>query len=119
MSASLWLAMTLGLIALLIGLHILLAWRLDLFGIYRDPHGRTLITSEHERKAKYLLNQAYVPANFDALIIGASASVNWHSNYFTGYRFYNESIEGETPAKSAGWWSKLCPKGTSKWRWWR
>jgi len=42
------------------------------FGPFRHlsrSRGRALITSEHERKAKYLLNQAYVPANFDALII--------------------------------------------------
>jgi hypothetical protein len=114
MSASLWLAMTLGLIALLIGLHILLAWRLDLFGICRDPHGRTLITSEHERKAKYLLNQAYVPANFDALIIGASASVNWHSNYFTGYRFYNESIEGGDASEERRLVEQALPQGHFK-----
>jgi len=114
MSASLWLAMTLGLIALLIGLHILLAWRLDLFGIYRDPRGRALITSEHERKAKYLLNQAYVPANFDALIIGASASVNWHSNYFTGYRFYNESIEGGDASEERRLVDQALPQGHFK-----
>ena len=67
---------------------------MDVFGILRDPHGRYLVTSHHEPKAKYLLNRAYVPANFDALVIGASASENWDLRRFTGYRFYNESIEG-------------------------
>jgi len=94
MPAWRWLAASLGLMVLLAGVSILLAWRLDIYGILRDPAGRQLITSEHERKAKYLLNQAYVPANYDALIIGASASVNWHGEYLTGYRFYNESVEG-------------------------
>jgi hypothetical protein len=94
MPAGRWFFTTLGLIALLILVHIAIAWRMDLFGIFRDAHGRALITSEHERKAKYLLNQAYVPANFDSLIVGASASVNWRSNELTGYRFYNESLEG-------------------------
>jgi hypothetical protein len=114
MSASLWLGMTLGLITLIIGLHILVAWRLDLFGIYRDPHGRALITSEHERKAKYLLNQAYVPANFDALIIGASASVNWYSSYFTGYRFYNESLEGGDASEERRLVEQALPQGHFK-----
>jgi hypothetical protein len=93
-SPSRWLIITFGLIALMIGAQIFIAWRMDLFGIFRDPRGRALITSEHERKAKYLLNQAYVPANFDALIVGASASVNWHPSDLTGYKFYNESLEG-------------------------
>jgi hypothetical protein len=114
MSASLWLCMTLGSIALFVGLHILLAWRLDLFGIYRDPHGRALITSEHERKAKYLLNQAYVPANFDALIIGASASVNWYESYFTGYRFYNESLEGGDASEERRLVEQALPQGHFK-----
>ncbi len=67
---------------------------MDVFGLLRDPHGRALSTSNHERKAKYLLNQEYVPANFDGLIIGASASVSWAPAYLTGYHFYNESLEG-------------------------
>jgi hypothetical protein len=40
------------------------------------------------------LNQAYVPTNFDALVIGSSASINWPMANLTGYRFYNESVEG-------------------------
>jgi hypothetical protein len=114
MSAGLWLGMTLGLTALLIGLHIFIAWRLDLFGIYRDPHGRALITSEHERKAKYLLNQAYVPANFNALIIGASASVNWQGSYFTGYRLYNESLEGGDASEERRLVEQALPRGRFK-----
>jgi hypothetical protein len=94
MPASRWALLTLALIALTIGLHILIAYHMDVFGIFRDTRGRALITSEHERKAKYLLSQHYVPENFDALIVGASASVNWNPGDLTGYRFYNESLEG-------------------------
>ncbi len=93
-SATWWLAMFFGLLVLLIGGNMLVAWRMDVFGILRDAHGRSLITSDHERKQKYLLNQAYVPENFDSLLIGASASVNWHMSPMDGYRFYNESLEG-------------------------
>jgi hypothetical protein len=109
-----WLIITFGLIALIIGLQILIAWRMDSFGIFRDSHGRALITSEHERKAKYLLNQAYVPANFDALIVGASASVNWHSDELTGYRFYNESLEGGDASEERRLVEQALPNGHFK-----
>ena len=89
-----WLFWTLVLLAVAVAAELALAWRLDVFGILRDPTGRALITSSHERQAKYLLNQAYVPDNFNALIVGASASVNWRPQRLTGYRFYDESLEG-------------------------
>ena len=93
-NSGLWLITTIALIALIVGLNLIFQWRMDVFGILRDAHGRSLVTSHHEPKAKFLLNTAYVPDNFNALIIGASASENWDLNAFTGYRFYNESIEG-------------------------
>ncbi len=94
LSSGRWLLWTLALLALAAGAELALAWRLDVFGVLRDPAGRALITSSHERQAKYLLNEAYVPENFNALIIGASASVNWRPRRLTGYRFYDESLEG-------------------------
>ena len=94
LSPEVWLTSVFLLISLIIGINLIFQWRMDVFGILRDPHGRYLVTSHHEPKAKYLLNRAYVPANFDALVIGASASENWDLSRFTGYRFYNESIEG-------------------------
>jgi len=109
-----WLATTLALIALVIAINLLFAWRLDVFGIFRDPTGRKLITSEHERKAKYLLNQAYVPDNFDALIIGASASVNWRPEDLTGFRFYNESLEGGDASEERKLVEQALPKGHFK-----
>jgi hypothetical protein len=89
-----WLLGTFALIALLVGVETLVAWRMDVFGILRDTKGRSLITSRRERKAKYLLSQAYVPTNFDALIIGSSISVNWPTANLMGFKFYNESLEG-------------------------
>jgi hypothetical protein len=89
-----WLFTCLGLVALVIGLNLLLAWRLDMFGLLRDTHGRQLSNSRHERKAKYLLNFNYVPDNFDALVIGASSSANWRLDGLSKYNFYNESILG-------------------------
>ncbi len=94
LSSGRWLLWTLVLLVLAVGAELVLAWRLDVFGVLRDPAGRALITSSHERQAKYLLNQAYVPENFNALIVGASASVNWRPQQLTGYHFYDESLEG-------------------------
>lgn len=89
-----WLAATLGWLCVGIALNLLLAWRTDIFGLLRDTRGRQIATSRHERQAKYLLNYNYVPNNFDALVTGASATVNWDMRCFTGYRFYDDSIEG-------------------------
>ena len=89
-----WIAYLFVILAIIIGLNFLVAWRLDLFGLFRDARGRSLATSEHERKQKYLLNRNYVPENFNALIIGASASVNWRPEELSGFQFYNESLEG-------------------------
>jgi len=114
MSPGRWFVTTLGLIAFLIGVHIAIAWRMDIFGIFRDTRGRALITSEHERKAKYLLNQVYVPENFDALIIGASVSVNWRSDKLTGYRFYNESLEGGDASEERRLVEQALPRGHFK-----
>ena len=94
LSSGRWLLWTLILLALTVGAELALAWQLDVFGVLRDPARRALITSSHERQAKYLLNEAYVPENFNALIVGASASVNWRPQRLTGYRFYDESLEG-------------------------
>jgi hypothetical protein len=87
-----WIATTLGVVVVVVGLNFLLAWRLDIFGLLRDPRGRELVNSRHERKAKYLLNFNYVPENFDALVIGASSSANWRLEGLSQYRFYNESM---------------------------
>ena len=94
MSAGRWLALMLGFVGFLAVVSCAVAWALDPFGVLRNPRGRLLRASEDERQAKYLLNEWYVPANFDALIIGASGSLNWKSDLLTGYRFYNESTYG-------------------------
>ncbi len=94
MTAREWVVMNLSILAVVVLLNLLLAWKVDLFGLLRDPRGRAIHTSRHERKAKYLLNFKYVPDNFDALVVGASSSLNWNLDELTGYRFYNESLLG-------------------------
>ncbi len=109
-----WLIVALGVILLCVGSSTAVAWRMDVYGIFRDPHGRDLITSSHERRAKFLLNQAYVPANFDALVIGASSQVNWLPEYFSGYRFYNESLEGGNASEERRLVEQAMPHGHFK-----
>ena len=91
---SRWLAATLGLLALLVLVDVGISWWMDPFGVWRNAAGRHLLASEDERRAKALLNEDYVPENFDALIIGSSASMSWRPDLLTGYKFYDESVEG-------------------------
>jgi hypothetical protein len=94
MSPRSWLFSTFAIVVAIVGINLFIAWRFDVFGILRDPRGRYLANSRHERKAKYLLNFKYVPENFDALVIGASSSANWRLEGLSAYHFYNESILG-------------------------
>ena len=94
MTARSWVVAFFAVCMVVVGLNLLLAWKVDLFGLLRDARGRAIHTSRHERKAKYLLNFKYVPENFDALVVGTSQSLNWDLDELTGYRFYNESLLG-------------------------
>ena len=69
------------------------AW-LDIYGIFRDPHGRRLLVSGDERIAKYLLSERYVPANFDSVLIGSSVSANWKVDKIAPLHVYNDSLDG-------------------------
>jgi hypothetical protein len=93
-----WLILTtLGIVGLF-GANLLLSYALDVYGILRDPHGRSLATSglhvptTDDRISKYLLNQRYVPSNFDGLLIGSSTTGNWNPGLISGYHIYNESL---------------------------
>jgi hypothetical protein len=69
----------------------------DVYGLFRNPNSRRLPIFYGDRMGKYLLSSRYVPANFDALLIGPSSSVNWDPDLIAqgaGLRIYNESLEG-------------------------
>ena len=68
--------------------------RLDIYGLFRDPRGRRLPIYLNERASKYLLNQRYVPANFDSLLIGSSTTSNWEVSTIENLRVYNNSVDG-------------------------
>jgi hypothetical protein len=89
-----WLIGTPLLAALLLGGLVLVNVRLDIYGLYRDTHGRHLPIYDSERRGKYLLTQHYVPDNFEALLLGSSVSSNWNTGALTAYRIYNQSTDG-------------------------
>jgi hypothetical protein len=66
----------------------------DLYGLFRDTHGRTLGIYDSERRGKYLLSVNYVPRNFDAILLGSSVTSNWNTAAIRGLRTYNESTDG-------------------------
>jgi len=67
---------------------------LDIYGIFRDPRGRHLLVYGDERIAKYLLNERYVPAKFNAVMIGSSVSANWRLDKIFQLRTFNNSVNG-------------------------
>jgi hypothetical protein len=83
----------------------------DPFGVFRSTRGRSLSVYENERTAKFLLNQKYVPENFDALLIGSSISANWRTSMIHNARVYNESIDGGNAAEEQLLVSQALPAG--------
>ena len=76
---------------------------LNLYGLYGDVRGKSYrVLSVDDRWSKYLLSMNYVPANFDAILVGSSKTQNWDTSRMTVAKVYNGSIEGAniTEAKS-------------------
>ena len=89
-----WILLTIAVAAGTALLTIALNMSLDIYGIFRDPHGRKLDVYGDERIAKYLLSERYVPENFNAVLIGSSVTANWKTRNIEGLRVYNESLRG-------------------------
>lgn len=89
-----WLTSTVLLTVAIAGAAVAVNVALDVWGLYREPHGRALPVSGDERVAKYLLSTRYVQANFDGALIGSSISANWPVVRLTHARLYNESLNG-------------------------
>jgi len=94
MKAGNWILVTLGCFALGCALLAGSSYALDIFGIFHDPTGKQLSVQHNERMAKFFLNERYVPANFDALLIGGSSTSNWPMSALDFAHFYNESLYG-------------------------
>jgi hypothetical protein len=94
MTTRRWIAQTLLLTALVGGGLVLVNVALDMYGIFRDARGRHLSLYDSERRGKYLLNERYVPQNFEAVLLGSSVTSNWNTGAMTACRTYNESTDG-------------------------
>jgi hypothetical protein len=68
--------------------------RVDIYGLFRDTHGRRLGVIDNERRTKFLFSERYVPENFDSVLIGSSVTNNWNTGTIQGFHMYNESIDG-------------------------
>jgi hypothetical protein len=99
MTGRRWIFLTFATIATVVGLTAIIAYAIDPYGVLRDPTGRKLSIYFEERKAKCLMSRQYVPANFDGLIIGPSASANWDVPTLAGARMFNESLVGANAAE--------------------
>ena len=87
-------AITFSLILLLGGAAAAANMWLDIYGIFRDPSGRRLLSFGDDRVAKYLLSERYIPAHYNAVLIGSSVSANWKLDAAGPLRIYNESLNG-------------------------
>jgi len=100
MKSRRWLILTISMAFGILSANLFLTYELDVYGIMRDPHGRSLATSglripsTDDRVSKYLLNERYVPSNFDGILIGTSTTGNWKPGLIHGYNIYNESLAG-------------------------
>jgi hypothetical protein len=94
MKSNKWILLT-AVLALAGGVaNVLINMRLDIYGLFRDTHGRHLGVIDNERRTKFLLSERYVPENFDSVLIGSSVSNNWNTGTIQNFHVYNESIDG-------------------------
>lgn len=114
MSYSRWLLIVLSLIVATAVVIVGLSYSMDVFGVFRDARGRNLSVHVNERTAKYLLNENYVPQNFDGLLIGSSVSANWNTDAIDNAHVYNESIDGGNATEERLLVEQALPKGHFK-----
>ena len=67
---------------------------IDQYGIFRDVEGRKLIPYDNFRLATYLYSYNYIPVNFDGILLGPSASMNFDSSKIVNRNVYNFSVDG-------------------------
>jgi hypothetical protein len=94
MSTRAWFATTIGVTLFLVVAVAGINAFVDIYGIFRNPAGRHLAVYGDERIAKYLLCEKYVPANFDAIVVGSSVSANWDMSGVDSIKTYNASLNG-------------------------
>lgn len=88
---------------------------LDHYGLFREPHGKLHKIYGSERTSKYLLAHRYVPANFDALMLGGSVTSNWNTALIARPRLYNASISGGNLSEEKLIAEKVLTRGKLDW----
>src|SRR5450756_634004 len=114
MTSRTWMMRTAAVIAAVLSLNFAVAILMDPYGLFRDSHGRQLTVAFAGRKAKFLLSKRYVPANFDALLIGPSSSENWDPASIPDFKTYNESILGSNVFEEKRIVDQALPRGHFK-----
>jgi hypothetical protein len=69
-------------------------WHLNVYGVFGDAHGSRHTVIANERQTKYLYSFNYIPANFDALLVGSSVASNIDTSKIGGLRMYNAALSG-------------------------
>jgi len=67
---------------------------IDYYGLFRDVEGKKLMPYDNFRLAKYLYSYNYIPVNFDGILLGPSASMNFDSSKIVNRNVYNFSVDG-------------------------
>ena len=114
MTGRTWILRTAAAIAAILCINFAAAILLDPYGLFRNPRGRRLTVAFAGRKAKFLLSKRYVPANFNALLIGPSSSENWDPASIPDFNIYNESILGSNVAEEKRIVDQALPRGHFK-----
>jgi len=83
---------TLSMVASVVGANVLI----DNYSLYGDARGKRVSLYFNARLEKNILSLKYVPANFNALLIGPSTSFNINTRHFRPLQMYNLSLLGGT-----------------------
>ena len=89
-----WLATALTATVALAGAFVGVNVGVDQYAYFRDAHGVERAPFGGEPTTKLIYSYNYIPANFDALLIGSSVTDDWPTHAVQGYRMYNASLDG-------------------------
>jgi hypothetical protein len=92
LSAAAWSRIVILTVAVIGGSFAAMNHYLDPMGVFHSKPHVSIYTNE--RWSKYLLSTRYVPENFDAVLVGTSATDNWNTGLILPLRTYNLSLEG-------------------------
>lgn len=83
---------TLGLALVLMASIVAINLKLNLNGLFGDAKGLERVPGKSERVSKYLFGFNYIPANFDAVLLGNSVAEAFLPADLHGFRVYNLAV---------------------------